>query len=165
MEWHIEGIASAEKFFMMAAARWESRWWHWPPGQSLKQSHNTRLCGGGTGPWLGFLPQVLPCADLVFLDFEVSSVACNQEPCRCNGRIFFPPTGEFYKVLLKKKKKVVLIQKNPHSRHRVREVTEAIHCEVVFRKEESRVKAKIGRCKDEMKQTKMLYEINLNISA
>lgn len=76
---------------------------------------------------------------------------------------FFFPTGEFYKVLLKKKKSCSNL-KNPHSRHRVREVTEAIHCEVVFRKEESRVKAKIGRCKDEMKQTKMLYEINLNIS-
>lgn len=82
-----------------------------PRGRVLNRVTTQDYVGGGTGPSLDFLPQVLPCAHLVFLAFEVSSVACNQEPCKMQWQNIFFSTGEFYKVLLsKKKKKVVLIQ-------------------------------------------------------
>lgn len=116
---------------------------------------------GASSPRLGFLSHVLFCAGPVFLAFRVISVASNQEPCRCNGRRFLSPKNFAKYYFLKK---VYSHSSSPHSSCRVRKVTEAIQNEVVFRKEKSGVRTKTGKSEDEMKQIKMLYEINLNIT-
>lgn len=73
--------------------------------------------------------------------------------------VFWP---RILRVLLAKK--VCSNLSHPDSKRGGEVVTETIQYEVVFSEEESGVRTKTGRSKAEIKQVKMLYEINLNNS-